>query len=168
MKIVKLFVLFLILALVANAVYGQAKSSKSKGKPKASVEETAQPAYVPQPPASDGVFIQISSGYSNPMNALMGLTMAMRMSEDREVLIFLDVKGPEIVLSNAQSIELKKFEPSKILIRKLLDRGVKIEVCSTCLEAMNKTEFDLIKGVKIANKDDLFDFTKGRILSLSY
>lgn len=114
------------------------------------------------------MFIQISSGLANPQGVLMGLTMALRMSEDHEVLIFLDEKGPEIVLSKTQSLEFRKFDPSKILIQKLIDRGVKIEVCSTCLEVLNRTEFDLIKGVKIANKADFFDFTKGRILSFHY
>ena len=169
MNIVKLFSFILILALLTNSLQGQTKSSKSKAKPKAQTEEPApQPAYVPPPPAPDGVFIQISSGLSDPQSVLMGLTMALRMAEDHEVMIFLDVKGPEIVLSKTQSLEMKKYEPSKILIQKLIDRGVKIEVCSTCLEVLNRTEFDLIKGVKIANKADFFEFTRGRILSFHY
>lgn len=169
MKIVKLFSFVLIMVLLVNAMQGQTKPSKSKAKPKAQKEEPApQPAYIPPPPPPDGVFIQISSGPGDPQSVLAGLTTALRMSEDHEVMILLDVRGPEIVLSKAQSLEMKKFEPSKILIQKLIERGVKIEVCSTCLEVLNKTEFDLMKGVKIANKADFFDFTKGRILSLHY
>ena len=167
MKILKVFTYLFILTMFVSLTYGQTKKSKSKAKVKTE-EAVPQPAYVPPPPAPDGVFIQISSGLTNPQSVLMALTMALRMSTDHEVMVFLDVKGPEIVLSKTQSLEMRKFEPSKILIQKLLDAGVKIGVCSTCLEVMNKTEFDLIKGVKIASKDDFFDFTKGRILSFSY
>jgi predicted peroxiredoxin len=163
MRLVKLLAVILIVVFTVNSIQAQ-KSSKSKKK---TTEETVQPAYVP-PPAPDGVFIQINSGVENPQSVLMALTMALKMSQDHEVLIFLDVNAPEIVLSKTQSLEMKHFDPSKILIQKLVDRGVKLAVCSTCLEAMNKTEFDLIKGVKISSKDDLFDFTKGRFLCFSY
>jgi predicted peroxiredoxin len=166
MKLVKLLTILLLVVFAVSSVQAQ----KTKAKKKA-VEETVQPvqpAYVPPPPAPDGVFIQLSSGVNNPQSVLMALSMALKMSQDHEVLLFMDLQGPEIVLSKAQSLEMKHFDPSKITIQKLIERGVKLVVCPTCLEVMNKTEFDLIKGVKVAAKDDLFDFTKGRFLCFTY
>ncbi|MEW6196639.1 MAG: peroxiredoxin [Bacteroidota bacterium] len=116
----------------------------------------------------EGVLIHISSGLDNPHKVLMGLTIALKFSENKDVFVFMDINAPEVVLTNSKSLEFNKFEPSKILVTKLLERGVTIAVCPMCLEAMNKSQFDLMKGIKIVNKDDLFDFTTGRIISLSY
>lgn len=159
MKYLKLF-LFMLLALtfVVNA---QTKTKKS-------ISKTTQQEILPPPPPLDGVFIHISSGLENPHKVLMALTMALKMSEDHDVYVYLDINAVNIVLNNSKSIEMGKFEPSKILIDKVLKNGGKIAACPLCLEVANKTQFDLMKGIKIANKDDFFNFTKGRILSLSY
>ncbi len=37
-----------------------------------------------------------------------------------------------------------------------------------CLKAANHQPEDLIKGVKLAEKEAFFNFTQGRILSLDY
>jgi hypothetical protein len=71
-------------------------------------------------------------------------------------------------VNNAKSIEMPKFEASKILIDKLIAKGAAVAVSQLCLEANNKTKFDLMKGIKIANPEDFLNFTRGRILSLSY
>ena len=134
----------------------------------ADAAQDSAPVYTPPPPAKDGAFIQITSGPEHPTSVLMGLTMALQLADDYDVIVFLDVRGPEVALIKTPSLEQKRFEASKILFQRLIDKGIRIVVCRTCLEVLNKTEFDLVKGVKIANKSDLFDFTKGRILSLTY
>ena len=116
----------------------------------------------------DGVFIHISSGFDNPHRVVMALTLALKMADDHDVFIFMDVKAPEVVLNSAKSIELNKFDPSKILISKLVEKGVKIGVCLTCLEVLNRSQFDLMKGISIAEKENFFNFTSGRIVSFSY
>lgn len=116
----------------------------------------------------DGVFIHISSGFDNPHKVLMALTLALKMADDHDVLIFMDVKAPEVVLNSSKSIEMNKFEHSKILINKLVEKGVKIAVCPTCLEVLNRSQFDLMKGISIAEKENFFNFTNGRIISFSY
>jgi len=116
----------------------------------------------------EGVFIHISSGFDNPHKVVMALSLALKMADDHDVFIFMDIKAPEVVLTNSKSIEMNKFEHSKILIAKLLEKDVRIAVCPMCLEVMNKTQFDLMRGIKIAEKEDFFDFTRGRIISLSY
>jgi hypothetical protein len=41
-------------------------------------------------------------------------------------------------------------------------------VCPGCLKAANKTESDLMDGVKIADRNKFFEFTSGRILTIDY
>jgi predicted peroxiredoxin len=161
MKHLKLFiVLLLVFSVAMNA---QSKSKKSTAK-KVVTEEVVPPP----PPPPDGMFIHISSGQENPQKVLMALTMALKMADDHDVYVYMDINAINVVLNSAKSIEMPKFEPSKILIGKLISKGVKVAACQLCLEAANKTQFDLMKGITLANKDDFFSFTRGRILSLSY
>ncbi len=162
MKYLKLFLILFLTVVVITNVHAQAKKSSLKQVQK---EEPAPP---PPPPPTDGVFIHISSGIENPHKVLMALTMALKMSTDKDVYVYLDINAVNIVLNNAKSLEMPKFESSKIIIDKLIGKGVKVAVCPICLEVANKTQFDLMKGVILANKDDFFNFTPGRILSLSY
>ncbi|MFA7288373.1 MAG: DsrE family protein [Melioribacteraceae bacterium] len=117
---------------------------------------------------NDGVIIHLSNGSNDPHRALMALSLALKMADDHDVLVFLDIHAVDLVLASSKSVEYKKFEPSKILLDKLLTKGVKIIVCPMCLEVINKTKFDLIKGIEIADKNDFFNFTTGRIITLDY
>jgi predicted peroxiredoxin len=117
---------------------------------------------------NDGVIIHLSNGSNDPHRALMALTLALKMADDHDVLVFLDIHAVDLVLATSKSVEYKKFEPSKILIDKLLTKGVKIIVCPMCLEVVNKTKFDLLKGIELADKADFFNFTSGRIITLDY
>jgi predicted peroxiredoxin len=116
----------------------------------------------------DGVFIHISSGPDYPQRVLMALKMAEIMSADKDVLVYFDIKGVEVVLKESQDITCTQFPSSKTQLKALIDKGVKVEVCPTCLQVAGKQEKDVMEGVKIANKDDFFNFTKGRILTLDY
>lgn len=160
MKYLKIFILLFL--AVTISIYSQNKTKK--GTQKTSAEEIVRP--LPQPP--DGIFIHLSSGAENPQKVLTALTTALDMSADHEVYVYLDVNAVNIVVNNAKSIEMPKFKASKILIDKLISKGVAVSVSQLCLEANNKTKFDLMKGIKIANPEDFLNFTHGRILSLSY
>lgn len=164
MKIYKLIAILILIAMIGSIA--QTKSTK----PKATTKKVEEPTQVvpPPPPPKDGVFIHISSGLENAHKVLMGLTMALQMADDHDVYVYLDINAVNLVLSNTKSIEMNKFESSKILIDKILNKGVKISVSQTCLEIANKTQYDLIKGIKISNKEDFFNFTQGRILTLDF
>jgi len=43
-----------------------------------------------------------------------------------------------------------------------------MSVCPGCLEAAGHKPEDVMEGVRIAQKDQFFDFTEGRILTLDY
>jgi predicted peroxiredoxin len=166
MKIYKLLAILILVAMVSSIA--QTKSTSTKSKTTAKKAEETQYVPPPPPPPKDGVFIHVSSGLENPHKVLMALTMGLRMAADHDVYIYMDVNAVNVVLNNSKSLEMPKFEPSKILIDKILAKGVKISVCPTCLEVANKSQYDLMKGIIIANKDDFFDFTQGRILTLDY
>jgi predicted peroxiredoxin len=116
----------------------------------------------------DGVFIHISKSSEDPHRVLMALTLAEKMSEDKDVLVFLDIKGVEVPLKNGKAIEFSEFESAHILLTKLIKKGVIICVCPMCLKAAKHKPEDLMEGVKIAEKEAFFNFTQGRILSLNY
>ena len=118
--------------------------------------------------ARDGVFLHISHGAAHPQRVLMGLKMATVMSTDKDVLVYFDIKGVEVVLAESNEISLETFESAATQVKSLLEKGVSILVCPSCLAAAGKSQDDLIQGVEIADKEAFFDFTKGRILTLDY
>lgn len=116
----------------------------------------------------DGVFYHISSGPDDPHKVVMALKQAVMMAEDKDVLIYFDIKGIEVVLNDAQDVSYPTFPTSKESLKQLMDKGVTIFACPACLKAAGKSEADLMPGVKLAEKEMFFNFTKGRILTLDY
>jgi len=118
--------------------------------------------------ANDGVFIHISHGYDDPHRVVMALKMATTMAVDKDVLVYLDIKGIEIVLKDSKDVTYPTFQSAHESINMLLKKGVNVFACSGCLKAASKTADDLMPGIKIAEKEKFFTFTKGRIITLDY
>jgi predicted peroxiredoxin len=116
----------------------------------------------------DGVFLHLSHGADQPHRVLMALKMAELMAESRDVLVYFDIEGIEVVLESAPDITYSHFPASKAQLRKLVGMGVGLHACPGCLKAAGKTPDDLMDGVKVADKDAFFAFTEGRILTLDY
>lgn len=116
----------------------------------------------------DGVFIHISSGYDNPHKVVMALKMATMMADDKDVLVYLDIKAVEFILKHNKDVTYPTFPSARESIKLLLDQGITICVCPGCLKAAGKSAGDLMPGIEIAQKDKFFGFTKGRILTLDY
>jgi predicted peroxiredoxin len=117
---------------------------------------------------NDGVFIHISNGYNDPHRVLMALNMAVLMSDDKDVVLYFDIKGIEIVLNDSEDLEFSHFPSSHTQIKTLLEKGVKIMACPGCLKAAGKTGDDLMEGIQVADKETFFNFTQGRILTIDY
>jgi len=126
-------------------------------------QETVQPE-----PVSDGLFLHISSGPDQPHRFLMPLQMAVTMSKSNDVLIFFDIDAVKGVVKDAPDISYENFSGSREQIRKLVSEGVTLMVCPGCLKAAGYTPEDLMDGVRVADRETFFNFTKGRILSLDY
>lgn len=116
----------------------------------------------------DGVFYHISSGSNDPHKVVMALKQAVMMAEDKDVILYFDIKGIEVVLNDGQDISYPTFPSSQESLKILIDKGITIFACPSCLKAAGKSEADLMPGVKIADKAQFFNFTKGRILTMNY
>jgi len=149
----KNFLILVLILLVTMSLISPAQQNESKA-----IQEEVK----------DGVYDHISHGTDDPHRMLMGLTMAERMSADKDVILFIDITGIDVVLKNSPDLTLEPFSSSKILIQNLLKKGITIMACPTCLKAAGKSQEDLAEGISIADKDKFFNFTKGRILTLDY
>jgi predicted peroxiredoxin len=116
----------------------------------------------------DGLLLHISSGYESPHKALMALKMAMMMSKDKDVLLYLDIEAVKLVLKDSKDMKYADFPPLKELLQHLIDAKITIMACPTCLKIAGKTGEDLMPGVIVAEKEKFFNFTKGRIITLDY
>lgn len=116
----------------------------------------------------DGVFVHLTAGPEDPHRVLMALQMANIMADSRDVLVYCDIKAIEVLLKDAPDIEYSHFPSSHEALKALMDKKVTVMACPGCLKAAGKTAEDLREGVKLADKDAFFDFTKGRILTLDY
>jgi predicted peroxiredoxin len=118
--------------------------------------------------ARDGMFIHITTGPEDPHRVLMALHMARIMAEDRDVLVYFDIKAVEVVRKGAENITHPAFPSSHEQLSALMELGVELQVCPGCLKAAGLTEDDVMEGVAIADKEKFFTFTSGRILSIDY
>lgn len=116
----------------------------------------------------DGVFIHISSGPEDAHKVLMPLKMAEIMAMDKDVLIYFDIKGVYVVLNDTLNVHHDGFTSSREQLKILIEKGVTIMACPTCLKVAGKTPEDLMPGIVVANKEKFFTFTEGRILTLDY
>jgi predicted peroxiredoxin len=116
----------------------------------------------------EGLFLHITTSYDNPHRLLMPLKMATLMAQDKAVLIYMDIESVKILVKDSKDIKHSEFESAHTYIKKLLELGVEIYACPTCLKVAGYKTEELMDGIKPANKDRFFNFTNGRILSLSY
>jgi predicted peroxiredoxin len=116
----------------------------------------------------DGVFIHLHSGPQDPHAVVMALRMAQLMSAERDVLVYCDLNGINVVLAESPDITYPTFESSRAQLKALLAADVPIYACPGCLRAAGRQPVDLLPGVRVAEKDAFFNFTAGRILTLDY
>lgn len=117
---------------------------------------------------SDGVFIHLTHGTEDPHCVAMALQMANIMAEDKDVTVYFDIKGIEVVLKETGNIDYSTFPGSLKLIEGLKEKGIILMACPGCLKAAGKAPEDLLHGIIVAEKEKFFNFTKGRILTLDY
>jgi predicted peroxiredoxin len=116
----------------------------------------------------DGIFIHITHDHNNPHRVLMPLSMAAMMANDKDVLIYLDIDAVKLLTKDAEDIEYGHFSSLKSSLQHLIEMNVGIYACPGCMKAAGIVPEDLIDGVETAQKDKLFNFTQGRIITLDY
>ena len=126
------------------------------------------PATVSADTVRDGVFIHITESYNDPHRVLMPLKMALMMSSDKDVLIYMDIHAVELLTKSAKDLNYADFESLQSYIKKLVNNKVGIYACPTCMNISGIKPEDLMDGIQVAQKDKFFSFTKGRIITLDY
>jgi predicted peroxiredoxin len=116
----------------------------------------------------DGVFIHITESYSDPHRVLMPLKMANMMSVDKDVIVYMDIHAVELLVKGSKDMKYSDFESSQTYIKQLIDKKIGVYACPTCLKIAGYGPEDLMEGVQVAQKDQFFSFTKGRIITLDY
>jgi predicted peroxiredoxin len=116
----------------------------------------------------DGILIHITESYNNPHKVMMPLKMANMMAMDKDVLVYMDIKAVELLVKGAKDMNYADFDSFQTLIKKLAEKKVGVYACPTCLKIAGFKPEDLMDGVKVAEKDKFFNFTKGRIITLDY
>lgn len=116
----------------------------------------------------DGIFIHITESYNDPHKVLMPLKMAVMMSKDKDVLVYMDIHAVELLVKGAKDLNFADFESAQTYIKELVANNVGVYACPTCLKIAGFNPEDLMEGVQIAQKDKFFNFTKGRIITLDY
>jgi len=117
---------------------------------------------------TDGAFIHISKGSADTHDVLMALMLADKFSTSNDVLVFFDKEGIEMVTRDAPNLEMEPFDASDEIFKRLVELDVTILACPACMKVAGMEEGDLREGVQMAEKEQFFDFTEGRILTLDY
>jgi len=99
----------------------------------------------------------------------MALKMAVTMAEgQKDVFVYCDIEAVKVLSLTAKNVSMKGFPTLHELLTRLAELKVPIVACPTCMRIAGIAEQDLRTGVKVAQRDLFFSFTKGRILSLDY
>ncbi len=118
---------------------------------------------------ADGLLLHVSHGVDDPHRLLMAFRMAGVVAESgRPVLVYCDIKAVGLLTKDAPDVTLEPFPGAKESLRNMLAKGVRVRACPTCLKVAGFSEADLVEGVKLADRDEFFSFTEGRILTLDY
>lgn len=155
--------------LLSIVLLGLVTMSCSQNQSDKAVTVTSQsPASETVTNVRDGVFIHITECYGDPHRALMPLKMAVMMADDKDVLVYMDIHAVHLLVKGAEDLKFADFESAHTYIKKLIEKGVGVYACPTCLKIAGYKPEDLMEGVQVAQKDKFFSFTKGRIITLDY
>ena len=155
MKILYILSIVLVLALIS-----------CKEAPKAEIADLVKKEDCKKD--KDGMFIHVSNGYNNPQKVLTALNLAVKMAETQDVALFFDIEGVKLLTKTSEDIQMENFISLHDALNKLIEQKVLIMACPMYLKKEGIEPDQLKEGIIIAEKEKIFDFTKGRILSLDY
>lgn len=109
----------------------------------------------PQPeaavqPANKGLFVVVTS--DDPMTQMMAMVLSgQTLSQGRSVRVLICGKAGELVLKGSKEKLFKPLNKSpQMLLKELMAKGVKVEVCPLYLPNTGKQPSALIDGVTVA------------------
>jgi predicted peroxiredoxin len=154
-----------ILYLLRSKQSGAANSARDAGPEAFSdrdvetrVEEPARPdAGVVGVFAEDvkGIFVVVTSGA--PQTQMVAMSLASQvLTKGRSVRVLLCDAGGDLALHSAPDVVFKPIDKSpKMLLKNLINSGVKVEVCPFYLATNGKSTLELIDGVGQAAPPDV-------------
>jgi predicted peroxiredoxin len=98
----------------------------------------------------------------------MPLKMAVMMSMDKDVIVYMDIHAVELLVKGSKDLNFADFESAQTYIKQLIYNKVIVCACPTCLKIAGFKPEDLMDGIQVAQKNKFFNFTKGRIITLDY
>ena len=69
--------------------------------------------------ARDGMFIHITESYNDPHRVLMPLKMAVMMSMDKDVIVYMDIHAVELLVKGSKDLNFADFESAHTYIKQL-------------------------------------------------
>ncbi len=118
----------------------------------------------------DGLFIHLSHAYDDVNRASMALSLAVKLADTVDVLVFCDLEAVKLLTKTAEhpAMSTDHYMCPKDALTELRRMKVPIIACPMCMKAANIKPEDLVEGVTVATRDKFFSFTQGRIVTLDY
>jgi predicted peroxiredoxin len=116
------------------------------------------------------VVINLTSGKEDLHAVNMALELAGHaLNDDREVIIFLNVRAPELASKSLPTTcGLAGKPPIPETLNQLMKRGAAVLCCPSCMQVLGVQETDLVPGVKLATREALFGRIGERAVVFSY
>jgi predicted peroxiredoxin len=96
---------------------------------------------------------------NDPVTQLMSMVLATQSQEKgANVEVLLCGKAGDLAVRGSQEVFLKPKNTSpQMLLKNLIDSGIKVEICPPYLPNAQKTAEDLIDGVSVAKPPEVAD-----------
>ncbi len=157
--------LFFIVLFILFVIFGRKKPELPTQKPlppkPAQLRQEQTPDYARQTPGPEmqqfadaipvkGVFVVITIGYAQTQLMAMSLSTQVKLKGKTIRILLCDAAG-ELAIKGSRETVLKPIDKSpQMLMKALIDQGVKVEVCPFFLANKPATPADLIDGVSVA------------------
>lgn len=127
------------------------------------------PAVAQQPAGKPRFVLNLTSGLADVHRTTMALELARHALDDgREVLVFLNVKAPEIARRDGAKESMPGMASPTELLRKLIERGAGVHVCPMCMKAMKVEPDALIPGAVVTDREKLFSKLEAGVTVFTY
>jgi len=104
------------------------------------------------------VVINLTSGKEDLHKVTMAYQLANHaLDAGREVVLFLNVRGPELGSKQLSSkLAFHQNPPIRKMLTDLVARGATVLACPTCMEVLSLNDTDLLDGIVVADREKLF------------
>ena len=121
--------------------------------------------------SKDIVFFSITTdGSTDPQRLDMALKLAgFALDEKKTVFVFFNVKGVHVPAKTFP--EDRKFQENATLkeqLQTLIDRGAVVHVCPICMKGLGVDKSQIIDGVQVTTRKELFARITGNTTVFTY